>query len=155
MHAAGPCPDLVIADAGYGADTALRARLTALGLSYRVGVTGQVSLWPPGQAPLPPKAWSGRGPRPQRLRRDAEHKPASAKQLALQLPARGLRPLRWRIERDSLSFGDRRQRRRHGNHRWLAAGRAGWFNYLCECDIISHAFDIIVETRHGSYRHQP
>jgi SRSO17 transposase len=93
VRAAGPCPDLVIADAGYGADTAFRARLTALGLSYRVAVTGQVSLWPPGQAPLPPKAGSGRGARPQRLRWDAERKPVSAKQLALQLPARGLRTL--------------------------------------------------------------
>ena len=39
-----------------------------------------------GCGPLPPKAWSGRGRPPSLLRRDREHKPVSAKELAQSLP---------------------------------------------------------------------
>ena len=42
--------------------------LTAMDLRYVVGVQSSVRLWAPGTAPLPPKAWSGRG-RPRRRRR--------------------------------------------------------------------------------------
>ncbi|WP_456341253.1 IS701 family transposase [Verminephrobacter aporrectodeae] len=42
----------VLADAGYGVVTAFREGLTAMGLTYVVGVTGQVTVWPPGHAPL-------------------------------------------------------------------------------------------------------
>jgi SRSO17 transposase len=96
LRTARTCPDLVIADAGYGADTAFRERLGALGLSYVVGVTGAVSLWPPGQMPLPPKPWSGKGKPPKLLRRDKDHPPVSAKALAMQLPSRRFRTLSWR-----------------------------------------------------------
>lgn len=96
LRVSGDCPDLVIADAGYGTDSAFRERLTAQALSYMVGVIGTLSVWPPGQAPLPPKAWSGRGRRPRLLRRDAEHQPVSLKALAMQLPARRLRTVSWR-----------------------------------------------------------
>jgi SRSO17 transposase len=96
LRAAAPMPDLVVADAGYGVDTAFRERLTALGFRYVVGITGAVSLWPEGQAPLPAKPWSGRGRKPKLLRRDAQHKPLSAKRLALQLPARRFRTVTWR-----------------------------------------------------------
>lgn len=96
VRAASPCPDLIIADAGYGTDSAFRERLTALGLSYMVGVIGTLSVWPPGEAPAPPKPWSGRGRRPKLLRRDAEHRPMSLKALAMQLPARRFRTVSWR-----------------------------------------------------------
>jgi len=89
-------PKLVVADAGYGVDTAFRQRLTALGFNYVVGITGAVSVWPEGQAPLPPKPWSGRGRKPKLLRRDAQHKPLSVKALALQLPTRRFRTVTWR-----------------------------------------------------------
>lgn len=49
-------------------DTAFRKRLTALRFDCIVGITGAVSLWPEGQASLPPKRWSGRGRK--LLRRD-------------------------------------------------------------------------------------
>ena len=49
----------VLADAGYGTDTAFRERLSELGLNYVVGVSGQVNVWPPGHAPLPPQASAG------------------------------------------------------------------------------------------------
>jgi SRSO17 transposase len=89
-------PKLVVVDAGYGVDTAFRQRLTALGFSYVVGITGTVSVWPDGQAPLPPKPWSGRGLKPKRLRRDAEHQPLSARALAMQLPQRRFHTVTWR-----------------------------------------------------------
>jgi SRSO17 transposase len=89
-------PDLVIADAGYGINTNFREQLTELGLAYVVGITGAVSLWPEGRAPLPPKAWSGRGRKPKLLQRDAKHKPLPAKALAMQLPARRFRTVTWR-----------------------------------------------------------
>lgn len=37
-------PELVTADAGYGANTEFREQLTALGFTYVVGVTGALSL---------------------------------------------------------------------------------------------------------------
>jgi len=36
-------------DAGYGVDTAFRERLSVLGLTYIVGVTGSVTVWAPGR----------------------------------------------------------------------------------------------------------
>jgi SRSO17 transposase len=89
-------PNLVVVDAGYGVDTTFRQRLTALGFSYVVGITGAVGVWPEGQTPLPPKAWSGRGRKPTLLRRDGQHKPLSSKALAMQLPSRRFHTLTWR-----------------------------------------------------------
>src|SRR6266545_853073 len=97
LRASAPAlPELVVADAGYGINTSFRERLTELGFAYVVGITGAVSLWPEGRAPLPPKAWSGRGRKPKLLRRDAEHKPLRAKALAMQLPHRRFRTVTWR-----------------------------------------------------------
>ena len=84
----------VLADAGYGAETAFRERLTALGLPYVVGITGQVTVWPPGREPLPPKPRQGPGRQATRLRRgeaaDGQHRPQPVKELALELS-----PLQW------------------------------------------------------------
>ena len=78
----------VLADAGYGVETAFRERLSELGLPYVVGVTGQVTVWPPGHAPLPPAAYSGRGavPRRQRLGNAKHQRPQSVKEVAFDLP---------------------------------------------------------------------
>jgi SRSO17 transposase len=65
-------PELVIADAGYGAGTEFREQLTAMGFTYVVGVTGAVSLQMQAQAPL------------------------QAKELAMQLPSRRFRTVTWR-----------------------------------------------------------
>jgi len=86
----------VVADAGYGVVTEFREEITARGLSYGVGITGDVTVWPPGMEPLPPVPWSGRGRKPTLLRRDSHHKPVSAKALAKQLPAKEWRTVRWR-----------------------------------------------------------
>ena len=93
---AGLARGVVLADAGYGADGAFRTRLTALGLTYAVGVQPTLSVWRPGEEPLPPKAWSGKGRPPSRVRRDDDHRPLSAKALALRLPAEAWAHVEWR-----------------------------------------------------------
>ena len=93
---AGVARGVVLADAGYGNDGALRAGVTALGLTYAVGVQSTLSVWPPGEEPLPPKPWSGRGRKPWRVRRDADHLPISAKDLATRLPAEAWKEVEWR-----------------------------------------------------------
>jgi SRSO17 transposase len=93
---AGVPSAVVLADAGYGVDTGFRDGITELGLRYVVGIQSSTTLWPPGQAPLPPKPWSGRGRRPTRLRHDDAHQPVSAKDLAVGLPAKSWRRMAWR-----------------------------------------------------------
>ena len=78
----GVAPGIVLADAGYGANGDFRAGVSALNLPYVVGIQSTPSVWPPGQAPLPPKPWSGCGRRPCNVQRDDEHKPVSVKDLA-------------------------------------------------------------------------
>jgi SRSO17 transposase len=95
-RAAGIEAKLVLADAGYGNDTDFRDGITEIGLSYAVGIQSTTTLWPPGEEPLPPKQWSGRGRPTSAIRRDAEHQPVSAKQLALALPKTAWRRVTWR-----------------------------------------------------------
>jgi SRSO17 transposase len=93
---AGVAPAMVLADAGYGVDTAFRDGITELGLAYAVGIQSSTSLWPPGTEPLPPQRWRGRGRPPSLVQRDAEHQPVSAKQLARGLPRTAWRRVSWR-----------------------------------------------------------
>jgi SRSO17 transposase len=65
---------VVLADAGFGNGSDFRDELTGLGLEYAVAVLSTTRVWPEGKSPLPPKAWSGRGRPPTRLRRDDEHR---------------------------------------------------------------------------------
>ncbi len=51
-----------------------------------------------GIEPLPSKQWSGRDRPPSAIRRDAEHQPVSAKQLAQDLPQKAWRRVTWREE---------------------------------------------------------
>ena len=94
--AAGLPRGVVLMDAGYGADTQLREGITALDLRYVAGIQPHTSVWAPGTGPLPPKAWSGRGRPPTRIRRDADHRPVSVKALALGLPAEAWTMVTWR-----------------------------------------------------------
>ena len=59
-QAEGVPGSVVLADAGYGINTAFRTALTAMGLVYVVGIQSSARLWAPGTAPLPPRTWSGR-----------------------------------------------------------------------------------------------
>ena len=93
---AGVAPGVVLADAGYGADGAFRTGLSALGLEYVVGVQPTLSVWRPGEGPLPPKPWSGKGRPTSLMRRTPEHSPVSAKALAQELPKDAWRSIVWR-----------------------------------------------------------
>ena len=86
----------VLADAGYGVDTAFRERLDALGLPYVVGITSAVVVWPPGVDPLPPKPYSGLGRPPVMPRRTRARQPMSVKALAGQVPAQAWQTISWR-----------------------------------------------------------
>ena len=90
----------VLADAGYGVDTAFRDRLSELGLRYAVGVTGSVTVWPPGREPLAPRASVPRGYVGTRLRRGGAaaplHNPQSVKELALSLAPEQWHMVTWR-----------------------------------------------------------
>lgn len=88
----------VLADAGYGVDTAFREGLSELGLSYAVGVTASVTVWPPGHEPLPAKPYSGRGRTGERLRigDEPEQRPRSVKEVAFALEPTAWQDVTWR-----------------------------------------------------------
>ncbi|MFI4972532.1 MAG: IS701 family transposase [Hyphomicrobiales bacterium] len=124
--AAGIARGVVLLDAGYGNHTRLRAEIGALGLTYVAGILSSTAVWAPGTEPLPAKRWSGRGRPPTRLRRDAKHRPVSAKELALGLPKGSWRTIGWRegsAERLSSRFARLRVRASHRGERhgeeWL------------------------------------
>src|ERR671912_14854 len=81
----------VLGDARYGDECDFRAGVAALDLRYVLGIRPGTSVWPPGQAPLPPEPWSGRGRPPTRLQRSPERRPVPAKDSAMGLRARAWR----------------------------------------------------------------
>lgn len=96
----------VLADAGYGVDTAFRQALSDMGLMYAVGVTSSVVVWAPGVEPLPPAPYSGRGRPPVVPRRTSELQPISVKALAMSLPAEAFQTITWR-EGSNAALGGR------------------------------------------------
>jgi len=98
LIAQGAPKHCVLADAGYGVDTAFRERLSEWGLPYVVGVTGEVTVWPPGHEPLPPKPYGSRGVVATRLRRGdaAQQRPVSIKALAFELEPSQWQAVEWR-----------------------------------------------------------
>jgi SRSO17 transposase len=95
--AAGLPRGVVLMDAGYGNHTDLRTALVALDLSYVAGILSNATVWGPGAGPLPPKPYvPGRGRPAKHLRRDAEHRPVTVKQLAFGLPAEAWQTISWR-----------------------------------------------------------
>jgi SRSO17 transposase len=87
---------VVLADAGYGTDTAFRMQLSKMELHYVVGIMSTVSVWKPGQVPKPAPAYTGTGRPPRLLQRDRKHQPVSVKQLAESLPAEAWKDVAWR-----------------------------------------------------------
>jgi len=87
---------VVVADAGYGVDGRFRAGITELGMEYAVGVQSSLSVWKPGTGPLPPLARKQTGRPPRLLRRDKDHHPISAQELACDLPAEAWKTVSWR-----------------------------------------------------------
>ena len=92
---AGLPQGVVLMDAGYGNDTGLRTDITALGLRYVAGIGPNTSVWPPGEAPVPPQSRTGRG-RPQTRLQRGQHQPISVKTLALSLPPEAWQTITWR-----------------------------------------------------------
>jgi len=87
---------VVLADAAYGVNTKFRDGITELELRYVVGVQGSITVWEPGQQPLPAKPRGRRGRRPRLLQRSQGHQPVSVKQLAMSLPSNCFREVAWR-----------------------------------------------------------
>ena len=86
----------VLADAAYGNDTGFRDGITELGLLYVVGIQSSVSVWKPGQAPLPKRKWKGIGRPTKLLRRDQRHTPVAVRELAISMPSSVWKTVRWR-----------------------------------------------------------
>jgi SRSO17 transposase len=106
----------VLADAGYGSDTAFREAVTALGLPYVMGVAPTTSVWAPGVRPLA-QTKPRRGPPLLRLRRDEERKPVSVKELALALPEEAFEVIEWREGSNDVLKGRFARVRVHAAHR--------------------------------------
>ncbi len=88
---------VVLADAGYGVDTGFRTALTKMEVAYVMGVQSTVTVWKPRAGPKPAPARRGRRGRPRKLlQRDAKHRPVSAKELAVSLPAEAWVKVTWR-----------------------------------------------------------
>lgn len=86
----------VLADPACGNDMGFRQAIAELELSYVLGVQSTTTIWPPGAQPLSEPQYSGRGRPASRLRRNREHAPVSAKQLALSMPAKAWKTVTWR-----------------------------------------------------------
>lgn len=86
----------VLADAGYGNDTKFREGITQAGLLYVVGIQSSLSVWNPGQGPLPKRKWNGMGRPTKLLGRDQRHQPVSARTLATGLPPSAWKNVVWR-----------------------------------------------------------
>ncbi len=76
----------VLLDTGYGHDSKLRTGISELDLAYVAGIQSQTLLWAPRRRPR--RA-------PKKGRRDAPNA-ISAKEVALALPARAWRTIKWR-----------------------------------------------------------
>lgn len=87
---------VVLADAGYGNDTDFRLGISALRLTYAVGIQSSTTLWVEGHEPLAPRPYTGHGFPSRRLRRNRTHQPIDANSLAHELPASAWRRVEWR-----------------------------------------------------------
>jgi SRSO17 transposase len=87
---------VVLADAAYGINTEFRDGLTELNLQYVMGVQSSMTVWEPGEQPLPAKPRGTMGRPPRLLQRSTDHQPVSVKQLAMSLPPTAFREITWR-----------------------------------------------------------
>lgn len=87
---------VVLADAGYGADTQFRSQLTEWKLLYVVGVMSTVTVWKQGEQPRPAPQWKGMGRPPRLLRRHRNHQPVAVRDLAFGLPPEVWETISWR-----------------------------------------------------------
>jgi SRSO17 transposase len=81
---------VALMDAGYGVDSRLRTGMTALGVTYVVGIQPKILVWPPGTGP------KRRGKPLNNTGRRDEPDLISAKHLARDLPKGAWHTIRWR-----------------------------------------------------------
>lgn len=86
----------VLADSFYGRSLEFRNGVTALGLPYAVGILSSLTVKTPEGEEFPPEIWSGIDISSKRRRRDGRPRVVSAKELALVLPKRFWRKIKWR-----------------------------------------------------------
>lgn len=130
-HRRAVLPGTVLADAGYGNNTAFREGVEALGLQYIVGVNPSTSVWAPGIVPLPPKprAKGARGRAPSRHRYAKGHEPQSCEQVALEVDEQEWEFVQWREgTNETLSgwFIALRVRAAHDDHRTNVLREEQW-----------------------------
>src|SRR5438309_4714346 len=87
---------VVLTDAAYATDTQFREEITDLGLRFVVGIMSSVTVWKPGQGPLPAAPWKGTGRPTKYLRRNRRHAPITVKDLAFALRLQAWKKLSWR-----------------------------------------------------------
>jgi SRSO17 transposase len=87
---------VVLADAGYGNETQFRTQLTERKLTYVLGIQSGITVWKPGEQPVPAPEGKGMGRPPKLLRRDPEHQPVAVRELALALPPAAWETVSWR-----------------------------------------------------------
>ena len=116
----GVPPGVVLADAGYGDETAFRDSITEMGLLYALGIRSGTTVWPPGVSPLPPIPQPGRGRPSSLLRRGPGHEPISVKELALGLPPGAYQQVQARGQQFNLVIAIRRIAHTTGSSRLLS-----------------------------------
>jgi SRSO17 transposase len=110
---------VALMDPAYGNDARLRTGVSALGLTYVAGIQSNTLVWPPGTEPR-----RGGKPPTKKGRRD-EPDLISAKKLALGLPKKAWRKVKWREgSADWLSSRFARVRVRVGHRHRLADDRS-------------------------------
>jgi SRSO17 transposase len=87
---------IVLADAGYGNETAWREGLEGMELKYCVGVQSVTTVWTAGTGPVPPKNRNKIGRPATRWQRVAGSAPLSVKRLAETLTTQRWRTVVWR-----------------------------------------------------------
>lgn len=103
--------------------------VSALGLTYVAGIFSHTTVWTCDTRPLPPKKWSGQGRPPKLLRRNRKHQPIAVKELALELPKRAWRTIKWRegsAEMLSSRFARVRVRAAHRDNNLTAMRAEEW-----------------------------
>jgi SRSO17 transposase len=87
---------VVLADNFYGNRGPFRAEITALGLIYAVGILSNLTVRTPETEALPAKIWLDRDIPAKRRRADGSPRVVTVTELALALPKRAWRPIKWR-----------------------------------------------------------
>ena len=94
-----------------------------------MGVQSTLSVWKRGEGPKPAPPYSGIGRPRRRLRRDDEHQPVSARDLALSLPLTAWKKVTWRegVRQDLRSrFAALRVRPAHRDYLQVEARAEEW-----------------------------